>query len=117
MNLPLFGVLVGTRAAIGIGANTAVFSLMQALILRPIAIPEPDGVVQLGVQIFSYQIFRNAPQRTSAYVGVAILHPNRLGVARENGAAVDAQALFVSPEYFSVLQVPAVAGRVLEAHD
>jgi putative ABC transport system permease protein len=114
---PAFAIASILTLAIGIGANTAIFSLTQALILRPIAIPEPDRVVQLGVQIFSYQIFRNAPQRTSAYAGVAILHPSRLGVARENGTAVDAQALFVSPEYFSVLQVPAVAGRVLQPHD
>ena len=114
---PGFAVASILTLAIGIGANTAIFSLAQALILRPIAIPEPGRVVQLGVQIFSYQIFRNAPQRTSAYAGVAILHPNRLGVARENGAVVNAQALFVSPEYFSVLQVPAIAGRVLQAND
>ena len=114
---PAFAIAAVLTLAIGIGANTAIFSLAQSLIFKPIAIPDPDRVVQLGVQIFSYQHFRNAPQRTSAYTGVAIAHPTRVGVARENGAAIDAEVLFVSPEYFSVLQVPAAAGRVLQDYD
>lgn len=114
---PAFAIASILTLAIGIGANTAIYSLAQALIFRPIAIPEPDRVVQLGVQIFSYQNFRNAPQRTLAYSGVAIVHPSRIGIARENSAAVDAQALFVSSEYFNVLQVPAAAGRVLQEPD
>jgi predicted permease len=114
---PAFAIASIATLAIGIGANTAIYSLAQALIFRPVAIQEPDRVVQLGVQIFSYQDFRDAPQRTSAYAGVAISHPSRVGVARDDSGAIEAQALFVSPSYFSVLQVAPVAGRVLQEYD
>jgi putative ABC transport system permease protein len=114
---PAFALASILTLAIGIGANTAIYSLTQALIRNPIAIPEPNTAVHLGVQIFSYQNFRDAPQRTSAYAGVAIVHASRVGAARDNATAVDAQALFVSPSYFDVLQVAPAAGRVLQEHD
>ena len=57
---PGFAIAAILTLAIGIGANTAIFSLAQALIFRPLPIPEPNRVVQLGVQIFSYRNFRNA---------------------------------------------------------
>ena len=117
LRTPGFAIAAVLTLAIGIGANTAIYSLTQALIVKPIAISEPDRVVQLGVQIFSYSNFRAAPQRTPAYAGVAILHPARIGVARENASAIDAQALFVSPSYFAVLQVGPAAGRVLLERD
>jgi putative ABC transport system permease protein len=114
---PAFAIASILTLAIGIGANTAIYSLAQALIFTPVAIADPDRVVQLGVQIFSYRNFRDAPQHTSAYAGVAILHPSRVGVVRGDNPAIDAQALFVSPSYFSVLRVAPVAGRVLQEQD
>ena len=114
---PAFTIAAVLTLAIGIGANTAIYSLTQALIVRPIAIPEPHRVVQLGVQIFSYRNFHDALQRTSAYAGVAVVHPARIGVARENAGAIDAQALFVSPSYFAVLQIAPAVGRLLQDHD
>lgn len=114
---PGFAIASILTLAIGIGANTAIYSLTQALVFRPVAISDPETVVQLGRHIFSYQDFRDAPQQTSAYAGVAISHPSRVGVARDDSTAIEAQALFVSPSYFDVLQVGPAAGRVLQEYD
>jgi predicted permease len=123
--------------ALGIGANTAIFSLMDALMLRALPVYEPDRLMLFGnaesagitigfpdssTDLFSYPTYRELRERTQSFSDIAAVHsfPSRVhGVVQAGGSGELEQlnAQMVSGTYFSVLGVNALRGRVLTPDD
>jgi len=111
--------------ALGIGANTAIFSLVNSLILRTLPVAEPQQLAILsgprmqGVRrTFSYRTFDQIRRQGQAFDGVAA-YSNCCGrgTLTIGGEAVPVERFFVSGEYFKVLGVSALVGRMLSPAD
>jgi len=124
--------------ALGIGANTAIFSLIDAVMLRALPVQEPDRLVLFGnaesagitigfpdssVDLFSYPTYREVRQRNQVFSNVAAVHsfPSRVhGIVHAGGSTGELEqinAQMVSGTYFSVLGVNAFLGRTLTSDD
>ena len=124
--------------ALGIGANTAIFSLIDAVMLRSLPVAEPERLVLFGraesagitigfpdssADLFSYSTYRDLRQRNQVFSDVAAVHsfPSRVhGVVNANGSGGELEQLnaqMVSGTYFSVLGVNAILGRTLTSDD
>lgn len=121
--------------ALGIGANTAIFSLLNAVLLRNLPVQEPQQLVLFGKgswrgsvdslpnrswQLFSYRFFREFRQKNEAYSDVAavgsILFDTHGRVA--GGTSLEKiSAELVSGSFFPTLGVKPILGRVLTDAD
>jgi len=130
---PGFMVTAVLTLALGVGANTAIFSLLDQALLRSLPVRAPEQLVILsatgkawegssgnngaGVEkSFSYPMYRDLRDRGTAFDGLIATAPAEVGFAR-NGASNLANAEIVSGNYFSVLGVPAAKGRLLTVAD
>jgi hypothetical protein len=104
--------------ALGIGVNTSIFSLYNALALRPLPVKDPERVVRLfqthsgesGAGVFSYPQFVDYRDRNSVLSGLAAW--SWASAAMGSGDRVeDVKAMFVSGNYFDVLGADTAAGR------
>jgi hypothetical protein len=109
--------------ALGIGGNTGIFSLIDALMLQPLPVRDPSGLVQIArlsdtgtPRAVSYPLFEYFRARLSsisgAFVGMPLVNTITLG-------GVDEQIYgdAVSGEYYSVLGLAPAAGRLLGPED
>jgi predicted permease len=112
---PGFSAAAVATLALGIGANTAVFSLADATLLRPLKVARP---AELHVLRFSssYPDFVAYQQRGDLFAGVAGSTGGRVNVVA-GGRAEFVNAGFVSGTYFDVLGVPPAAGRLFRGGD
>ena len=128
-NSPGFTLVAVLSLALGIGGNTAIFSLMNAVMLRSLPVQEPDRLVLFGIghwsgivdslpdkswQLFSYPFYRDVQHNNAVFSGVAAMMslPNDTrAVVSGNAAAEPVHARLVSGTYFDVLGVKPVAGR------
>jgi len=110
--------------ALGIGANTAIFSLFHALMLRMLPVARPDELVSLyrtggwGKRFCSYPLYLELAKRSDLFSGVLA----RTGVAKvrytpPGGRPQFTQREFVSGNYFSVLGVAPALGRLFTGDD
>ncbi len=116
---PGFTVTAVLSLALGIGANTAIFTVVNAVLLRPLPFPQPDRLVQLWETKPSKSYFRNVVnpfnfldwrERTHSFEGMAAvtgLNTNLTGL----GDPVALQGMQVSPNFFSVLGISPALGR------
>jgi predicted permease len=135
---PDFTLIAVLTLALGIGANTAIFSLIDAALLRMLPVREPERLALFGTghamgvgggfpdgrtELFSYPFYRDARRRSQSFSDVAAIEslPNRIyGVVSANGAKGEAEMLYarlVSGSYFSVLGVEAMLGRAFTDAD
>jgi predicted permease len=120
--------------AIGIGANSAIFSLFNQTLLRPLPVPEPNRLVnflspgpksgstscgQAGAceYVFSYPMFRDLERVQTAFTGVA--GHNQFGANLSWRGETDGggEAMLASGSYFSVLALQPALGRLLTTED
>ena len=121
---PGFTVVAVLTLALGIGANSTIFTLVNAVLLRPLPVEEPDRVVSVyatspdGARSsrFSYLDYVDYRDRNEVLAGLAAqnLTPLTLGVA-EGAEPILGQ--IVSGNYFTVLGVRARLGRVFTAEE
>jgi putative ABC transport system permease protein len=105
--------------ALGIGANTAVFSLVDALVLRPLPYPEADRLVHIyQARLFggrfltgavSAPVLRDWRERAQAFSAMGAFMPGSVNIAGEEGAERVAATL-IEPEVFRALAVPPLLG-------
>jgi predicted permease len=121
---PGFALVVVISLALGIGANTAIFSLIDAVLLRMLPIDDPAGLQQLiprqasgDSRAFEYQEFRRLRAANSVLVDVAAYGTARLNVSVDGSVEPTAEGQLVSGSYFPLLGVDAVIGRTIGAAD
>src|ERR1700727_2884880 len=103
--------------ALGIGANTALFSVINGVLLSPLPFPQPDQLVTLhenkpnfeGGSV-SYPTFRDWQRDNRTFSSVALARPNAFSLTGI-GEAEQVSAEHISSDYFSVLGVPPMMGR------
>jgi hypothetical protein len=113
--------------ALGIGANTALFSVLDAVVLKSLPVRDPDRLVGLSLRNargdriigFSYPLFSELRARNRALAGmVAISWADRLPLRLPPAAETEtATVTMVSSDFFEVLGVQAQLGRALTAAD
>jgi predicted permease len=113
---PVFTAAAIVSLALGIGANTAIFSLIDAVILRMMPVHEPGRLVQFaGGRVLSYPLFRQFGLELHCFTDM--FAESSLGrrdvVFDEEPEAVSAEV--VSGNYYSMLGIPAFAGRTFDA--
>jgi len=114
---PTFTVVAVLSLALGIGANTAIFTLVNGLLLRSLPVREPDRLVMLKDGSWTHPVWEQIRDRqTQLFDGAFAWHQTRFDLA-EGGAAQPADGLLVSGGFFDVLGVKAVLGRPLCAAD
>jgi putative ABC transport system permease protein len=116
---PGFTVAAVLVLALGIGANTAVFSLVDQLFFAPPAYANPHELVQLFSQDkkdpkkfrgFSYPTYRDIREQNTVFSEVMSFRFSLIGLGRKDDTR-RAFAAIVSSNYFSVLGVPLARGR------
>jgi len=114
---PVFVAIAVVTLALGVGVNVVVFSLVEALVLRPLpAVDRADRVVVSKRNPLSYQAYQLFAARQRAFEGVAAWQQTTASLFADGGAA-PVEALFVSNSYFGVLGMPADRGRLLSVAD
>ncbi len=116
---PGFSAIVVLTLALGIGANTAIFSVTDKLLLRSLAVSNPDQLVQItSVSVsphfvsnsFSYPDFNDYRTQNNVFSGVLAFQ--RTALEFTNGAATERiNSEYVSGNYFDVLGLQAARGR------
>ena len=101
--------------ALGIGANTAIFSLADATLLRPLKVSRLDQLYALNWST-SYPDYKAFAARGDLFDGAAATSGGRVNLVSDGNASL-VDASFVSGNYFGVLGVPPAAGRVFGPAD
>ena len=135
---PGFTAVAVITLALGIGANTAIFTLINAVMLKALPVQKPEQLVLFGegvrrgfvglgsgqhYDIFSYPLYEHLRDNNSSFEGIAAFRTelDRLNVrpqgAGESEPAQLAWGRLVSGNYFSVLGVQPALGRMLTPED
>lgn len=123
---PTFTLVAILSLALGIGANTTVFSWLESMVLRPYpVIPESERLVVLNTAApdgddwpLSYPVYREWREGSRSFLGIAAWSVARLSLreAEEKGAQ-PVWSMLVSGDYFDVLRLRPVLGRALTLAD
>jgi len=123
-----FAAVVLLTLALGIGANTSTFTLIDALVLRTLPVPHPEQLVTIGNpartgglsegtprnDIASYPLYADVRDQVRSLSGIyATGRTNRLDMLAESQQKEPEhpRGRFVSGNYFTILQIPAALGR------
>src|SRR5215212_3112289 len=115
---PGFTLVAVLTLALGIGANTAIFSVINALVLNPPRVAEPDRVVSIwqtakdkrSEGFFSYLDLRDLGSQSQSFEGIAGYKPNGFTILNE-GQAERVQGMRVTANFLSLIKVGLLRGR------
>jgi predicted permease len=126
---PLFTAVAVVSLALGIGANTAVFTLLDQLVLRLLPVKQPERLVMIwptgpymgtnsGVRASSYPMYQDFQRQAEAFDFVFCQFSTAVTIGFESGSE-RASVELVSGNYFAALRVGPAIGRVFspEADD
>jgi putative ABC transport system permease protein len=113
--------------ALGIGANTAIFSLIDTVMLRMLPVEKPEELTQVRIQdprspndeaepTFTNPLWEELRNRQDFYSGIFAWSLTQFDLA-QGGVVHDVNGMFSSGEYFSTLGIRPVAGRLITADD
>jgi putative ABC transport system permease protein len=115
---PRFTAAVAMTLALGIGANTAVFSICNTMLLKPLPYGNPDQLVMLWERLDGQPPMAVAPanfvdwrNRTHSFAGMAAINPFPSFILTGAGQPARLAAAAVSWDFFSVLGTPVAIGR------
>ena len=121
---PLFTAIVILTFALGIGANTAVFSVLNAVLLRPLPFREPQNLVALGeydvrektdpgteIDSISYLDYVDWRAQNDVFEGVAVYTNQSVSTLTDGTEAAHVQGEAVSADLFALLGIQPVLGR------
>jgi predicted permease len=133
---PGFAATVILTIALGIGANTAIFTLVHAVLLQSLPVPHPASLYRIGdlddccvnggyendngdFDLFSYDLYRHFQDTTPEFEQLAAFESgqNLMNVRVGNTAAKAERTEYVSGNYFSTFGLGAYAGRLLQPSD
>jgi putative ABC transport system permease protein len=122
---PGFTAVAVLSLALGIGANTAIFSLIDTLMLRSLPVREPGQLVDLlntypgdpRLNVYSFDAYQYMRDRNQVFSGLIACSPARLSVRGEGLEAAAADGEFVDGNYFRMLGVKPTAGRLIGPED
>jgi predicted permease len=114
---PGFTLVAVATIALGIGANTALFSIFSSLILRPLPVRDPDGLALLTNGSWSYPIWEEIRAREAElFDGAFAWSPERFDLS-PGGRSDVVDGAYVSGRFFDVLGVTAMRGRTITPAD
>src|SRR5215470_9093553 len=120
--------------ALGIGANAAIFSLFNEILLQPLPVSHPERLVNLAApgpspgsnscnqaggcdEIFSYPMFRDLEKASTAFSGVAAHRLFSVNLAMTGQTPISGRAMLVSGSYFPTLGIRPALGRLFTVDD
>jgi putative ABC transport system permease protein len=118
---PVFSLIAVITLALGIGANTAIFSVVDAVLLRPLPYPNADrlvflwstmnsqGVPQAGSALPDYQGWRD---HNKVFDGLGGFYYGDFNLATENQPPERIQGAYITSNLFQVLQISPAMGRL-----
>jgi len=121
---PVYTMVALLTFALGIGISTAAFSIIDAIVLRPLPYPEPDRIVTISSQdslgraiaAVSAPNFYDWRDQNRSFDAMALYETRRRAVLRGDGA-VYVEGATVSADFFRVTGVRPVLGRALTPAD
>ena len=124
---PLFAAVAILSLALGIGANTAIFTLIDQILLRKLPVKAPDELVMLyqegihmganmGTRMHSYPLYQDLQQKAEPLSEVVCRRIVPASISTDNQTErIDAE--MVSGNYFTMLGVPPAIGRVFNSRE
>jgi predicted permease len=124
---PVFALVAVFSLALGLGANTAIFNLLDQVMFRPLPVDRPGELVLLsspganigrveGRDTFSWPMYRDLRDSNAVFSGLAARFPVTVNL-RSRTQAEPTPAEVVSGNYFQVFGVKAHLGRLLQPSD
>ena len=124
---PLFAIVATLSLALGIGANTAIFTLMDQILLRKLPVKDPERLVMLyqqgahngsnmGTRMHSYPVYQDLQQRADPLAEVICRRLAPASVSIDNQTE-RVSAELVSGNYFTMLGVKPAIGRVFSSEE
>ena len=118
---PGFALTAIITLALGIGANVVVFSVLNGLVLRPLGVPNPKSLYQIGLGAsgrgaHSYPDYRDLRDRDTSFGGMLAYKPLSAGMQIDQGT-VRSWGYTTSGNYFDVLGVQPALGHFFHAAD
>jgi putative ABC transport system permease protein len=118
---PIVSLAAVLSLTLGIGANTAIFSIVNGLLVRNLPVNDPERLVLLsqvneGFGTWTYPIWEQIRDRAGFTDGAIAFSTRRLNLARR-GQTEFVDGLYASGRFFEVLGVPAILGRTFTDDD
>jgi len=122
---PGFAAVVVLALALGIGANTAIFSIVDTVLLSPLPFQDPDRVVQLMISrragnsnVVSIPAYMAWKAQTGEFERVAAYNVSGAGFNLTGSIPPERlKGMYVSSDYFQLFDAPVAFGRVFSAAD
>lgn len=122
---PGFTIAAVAALALGIGANTAIFSVINTVLLKPLTYPDPDRIVQFlltspggrgpSASVPKFALWR---QQTSVFQDVSAYNPGGPGLNLTGGAFPEqVKGIHVTSDYFRLFGAPLERGRPFTAEE
>lgn len=124
---PEFSATIVLTLTLGLGANAAIFGVVNSLLLRPLPVADPyrlvtissDSAIARGYAAgfgWTFAMWRNLRPHVTLFDGAIAWTPARFDLAR-SGERQPAEGIFASADYFATLGVPAILGRTFTTAD
>jgi predicted permease len=131
---PFVTIVAILSLALGIGANAAIYSLFNEMLLRPLPVSHPDQLINFDApgpqqgsnscnesgschEVFSYAMFRDLEKAKTSFSGIAGHFFFGVNLAMSGQTPLNGRGSFISGSYFPVLGIQPALGRLISPAD